>query len=175
MRPLRLLALLLLALALLGTGPTEPGYELAEGFAAPYEEYAVAADHPAASAAGAEILARGGNAADAAAATMLALGVANPASSGMGGGGFLLYYRAEDQSLTYLDFRERAPAAATADMYDDAEPPMEGPANSASQLGGLASGVPGEPAGVDAMVRRFGSLPLSAIVSHALIPASEAS
>ena len=168
MRPLRLLALLLLALALLGTGPTEPGYELAEGFAAPYEEDAVAADHPAASAAGAEILARGGNAADAAAATMLALGVANPASSGMGGGGFLLYYRAEDQSLTYLDFRERAPAAATADMYDDAEPPMEGPANSASQLGGLASGVPGEPAGVDAMVRRFGSLPLSAIVEPAV-------
>ena len=79
---------------------------------AAFSAEAVAADHFEASKAGAEVLAAGGNAADAAAATMLALGVVNPASSGLGGGGFALYYRAKDDSLTFLDFRERAPRAA---------------------------------------------------------------
>lgn len=148
-------------------GPA-PGEAVSDTFWGEYREMAVAADHPDASAAGYEILAQGGNAADAAAATMLALGVANPASSGMGGGGFLLYYRASDRSLTFLDFRERAPAAATADMYADKPPPMEGPANAASQVGGLATGVPGEPAGVAEMVERFGSLPLNTIVGPAV-------
>lgn len=146
----------------------------AETFAATYERFAVAADHPAASAAGAEILAAGGNAADAAAATMLALGVASPASSGLGGGGFLLYYRASDRSFTFLDFREAAPAAATPEMFVDRPAPMPGRANAASQVGGLASGVPGEPAGIEAMVRRFGSgLPLSRIVAPAVRLAEE--
>ena len=61
-----------------------------------FAKYAVAADNAEASQAGASILAAGGNAADAAAATMLALGVASPSSSGLGGGGFVLYYRAAD-------------------------------------------------------------------------------
>ncbi|MEM9195701.1 MAG: gamma-glutamyltransferase [Myxococcota bacterium] len=121
-----------------------------------YEEYAVASDHALASAAGAEVLANGGNAADAAAATMLALGVVNPQSSGLGGGGFALYYKASDRSLTFLDFRERAPAAATPDMFRDNEP-TGGPASRRSQLGGLASGVPGEPAGAAELIRRFGA------------------
>src|SRR5512139_1443503 len=93
--------LLLGTSVLVGSVGPEP-----ERFAAEFRSYAVAADHPLASDAGAEILAAGGNAADAAAATMLALGVASPASSGMGGGGFALYYRAEDGSLTFIDFRE---------------------------------------------------------------------
>ena len=83
-------------------------YHLAHhGFehAAAFTRDAVAADHEEASKAGAEVLAAGGNAADAAAATMLALGVVNPASSGLGGGGFALYYCAKDGSLTFLDFR----------------------------------------------------------------------
>jgi len=159
-----------------GSGAPTP----ADEFHATYGEFAVAADHPLASAAGARILHEGGNAADAAAATMLALGVANPASSGMGGGAFILYYDAEDGSLTFLDARERAPSAASADMYDDVEPPVEGPANNASQVGGLASGVPGEPAGIAELVRRFGSMQLSRIVEPARrmavdgVPASEA-
>ena len=49
---------------------------------------------------------------------MLALGVVNPASSGLGGGGFALYYCAKDGSLTFLDFRERAPRAATRTMFE---------------------------------------------------------
>lgn len=167
-RPPRLLgALAALAFAALLGAPTSDGAG-EPVFAREYGHHAVAADQAVASRAGHEILEAGGNAADAAAATMLALGVANPASSGMGGGGFLLYYRASDQSLTFLDFRERAPAASTPDMYDDAPEPLPGRANSASQLHGLASGVPGEPAGVEAMVKRFGSLPLSRVVEPAL-------
>jgi len=136
-------------------------------FAATYSGYAVAADDERASQAGAQMLAAGGTAADAAAATMLALGAVNPASSGLGGGGFALYYRASDHSLTFLDFRERAPAAATSDMYAHAAPGGEGPLNTASQLGGLAVGVPGEPAGVAELVRRFGRLPLARVAAPA--------
>src|SRR5690606_8599867 len=110
-RIFELLALALFALALSGQAPARESAE------ALYERYAVAADHPLGSEAGAEILAAGGNAADAAAATMLTLGVVSPASSGLGGGGFALYYKASDRSLHYIDFRERAPAAATSTMF----------------------------------------------------------
>ncbi len=145
----------------------EVSVQVAPSSVGTFANFAVAADHPLASGAGAEILFRGGNAADAAAATMLALGVANPASSGLGGGGFLLYYQASDQSLHFLDFRERAPGASTPDMFEDAPAPMEGPANAASQVGGLSSGVPGEPAGIAMMVERFGALPLADVAAPA--------
>ena len=157
----------LLALCLVGLdAPSEVPY------AAAFSQYAVAADNPHASAAGAEILAAGGNAADAAAATMLALGVASPASSGLGGGGFALYYDAASGETTFLDFRERAPLAASAGMFDEA-PEGEGPASSASQLGGLATGVPGEAAGIAMLVDSFGSLPLARLVEPALRMARE--
>lgn len=148
-------AWLLLCALLGGCGSCEPAAsdrapEPTEAEAeAIYAEYAVATEHPRAAAAGAEILAAGGNAADAAAATLLALGVLRPGSSGLGGGGFALYYRASDRSLTHLDFREEAPAAAHADMFgEDPE---------ASRAGGLSVGVPGEPAGIEALLERFGS------------------
>ena len=159
----------LLAVVLVGPADESPSHD----FVGRYGTYAVAADHAAASAAGAEILAAGGTAADAAAATMLALGVASPASSGLGGGGFALYYEASTGELTFLDFRERAPGAATPDMYEDKEPSVDGPANAPSQVGGLASGVPGEPAGVAALVSRFGKLPLSQVVAPAVRLARE--
>ena len=136
--------------------------------AAVFSREAVAADHVEASRAGAEILVAGGNAADAAAATMLALGVVNPASSGLGGGGFALYYRASDRSLTFLDFRERAPRAASRTMFEIESEPAEGPASGPSQLGGLAAGVPGEPAGIETLVRRFGKLSLHEVIAPAL-------
>ena len=151
--------------ALLITGLTV-GYPTEH--AAVFSREAVAADHAEASKAGAEILLAGGNAADAAAATMLALGVVNPASSGLGGGGFALYYRASDRSLTFLDFRERAPRAASRTMFEVENSESEGPASSVSQLGGLAAGVPGEPAGIEALVRRFGTLSLHQVVAPAL-------
>jgi gamma-glutamyltranspeptidase/glutathione hydrolase len=132
-----------------------------------FARYAVAADHPEASAAGAAALAAGGNAADAAAATMLALGVVSPSSSGLGGGGFALYYRARDRTLTFLDFRETAPGKATPDMFQ--QRPGEAPelAQARSQRGGLAVGVPGEPLGIAELVKRFGKKPLSFSVKPA--------
>jgi gamma-glutamyltranspeptidase/glutathione hydrolase len=148
---LALLALATVRLPVLGQDRALPASD------AVYERYAVAADHPLASEAGAEVLAAGGNAADAAAATMLALGVVSPASSGLGGGGFALYYRASDRSLHYLDFREQAPAAATAALFARREGDDDETAANRSRVGGLAVAVPGEPAGIDALIERFGS------------------
>lgn len=144
----------LLALALL-LGLREPSAE--PRHAAIYSRHAVAADHPLASEAGATVLAQGGNAADAAAAAMLALGVVSPASSGLGGGGFALYYRASDRSLTFLDFRETAPAAARPDTFAARGGEPDDVAAQRSRTGGLAVAVPGEPAGIDALIARFGS------------------
>lgn len=137
-----------------------------------FERYAVAADHALASRAGAELLAQGGNAADAAAATMLALGVVSPGSSGLGGGGFALYYDASEGTVTFLDFRERAPAAATPDMFEGQEE-TEGRGSLPSQYGGLATGVPGEPAGIDELIRRFGSKSRAEIAAPAIRYAEE--
>ena len=160
-----LLFTMVVCVAVANHASTEPPKEHSGVF----QREAVASDQPAASEAGAEILAAGGNAADAAAATMLALGVVNPASSGLGGGGFALYYSAKDGSVTFLDFRERAPAAATPDMFEKlGDQRGDGPAASPSQLGGLAAGVPGEPAGVAALVKRFGTMPLSKVIEPAL-------
>jgi gamma-glutamyltranspeptidase/glutathione hydrolase len=122
-----------------------------------YAQHAVASDHPLASAAGLEILDAGGNAADAAVATVLALGVVSPASSGLGGGGFALYYRASDRSITYLDFRERAPAATGPETFAARQGEDDTAAAERSMFGGLAVAVPGEPAGLEAILTRFGS------------------
>jgi gamma-glutamyltranspeptidase/glutathione hydrolase len=132
-----------------------------------FARYAVAADHAEASAAGASILAQGGNAADAAAATMLALGVVSPASSGLGGGGFALYYRARDKTLTVLDFRERAPSSTTPDVFRARPGDTPDDTKKRSQRGGLAVAVPGEPYGIAELVRRFGKKPLSVSVKPA--------
>jgi gamma-glutamyltranspeptidase len=75
-----------------------------------YRQGAVAADHPLASQAGADVLAQGGSVIDAAVATSLALSVVRPESSGLGGGGFLVFWNAETQTATAWDYRERAPA-----------------------------------------------------------------
>ena len=132
-----------------------------------FSKYAVAADHPDASAAGAKILAAGGNAADAAAATMLALGVVSPTGSGLGGGGFALYYRARDKSLSFLDFRETAPAATTAKLFEARAGESVEDTKARSRAGGLAVGVLGEPLGISELVKRFGKRPLSQVVAPA--------
>jgi gamma-glutamyltranspeptidase/glutathione hydrolase len=123
----------------------------------------VAADNADASRAGAEMLAHGGNAVDAAVAAALALGVVGPTGSGLGGGGFLIYWKAGEQKAYALDFREVAPAAATADMFLKA-----GPSPDLSRAGGLAVAVPGEPAGLDEAETRFGRLGLKAVVQPAV-------
>ncbi len=103
---------------------------------------------------GAEILRRGGNAVDAAIATFFALAVVNPEAGNIGGGGFLVA-RMADGSAASLDFREKAPLAATRDMFLDAA----GNLSERSVVGHLAAGVPGSVAGMWEAHRRWGSMP----------------
>lgn len=125
---------------------------------------AVASDHPEASRVGARMLAEGGNAIDAAVATALALGVVNPSSSGLGGGGFAIIWDASEGVAYAVDFRETAPAALGPDDFvrdGELDPTL-------SRVGGLAVGVPGEVAGLETLWRRHGALPWAQVVEPAL-------
>jgi gamma-glutamyltranspeptidase/glutathione hydrolase len=124
----------------------------------------VVADSELASQAGMEILQRGGNAVDAAIATALALSVVDQASSGLGGGGFMVIYRAKEKKSFALDFREKAPAASRRELYM-----KDGKAASALSLtGALAVGVPGEVAGLIEAHKKFGTLPLAVLAAPAI-------
>ena len=123
----------------------------------------VVSEHPLSSEVGAEIMRRGGNAIDAAAAVGFALAVVNPRAGNIGGGGFLVYRTAAGESFA-LDYRETAPAAATRDMYLDSA----GDLSDRSVLGALAAGVPGSVAGMYEMHRRFGRLPWRDVVAPAI-------
>src|SRR5918992_2240228 len=129
----------------------------------------VVADNEQASKAGMEMLKRGGNAVDAAIATAFALSVVDQASSGLGGGGFMLFYRAHDQKAFALDFRETAPQASRRELYirDGKVAP------SLSLTGALAVAVPGEAAGLDEARKRFGTLPLIVLAAPAIKLAAE--
>ncbi|MDP1862491.1 MAG: gamma-glutamyltransferase [Thiobacillus sp.] len=125
----------------------------------------VAVSHPAAAAAGARMLAQGGNAIDAAAAVQFALNVVEPQSSGIGGGGFMLVHLAKTGQTVIVDSREQAPAAARADMFAPDGLPMLFPLASTS---GLAVGVPGTLRGVDTALRRWGTMKLAATMAPAI-------
>jgi gamma-glutamyltranspeptidase/glutathione hydrolase len=123
----------------------------------------VSSDHPLASAVGVEVLRRGGNAIDAAVAVGFALAVVHPQAGNIGGGGYLVY-RAADGQVYALDYRETAPAAASRNMYLDANGALTGK----NLTGALASGVPGAVAGLEQMHRRFGRLPWREVVEPAI-------
>ena len=153
---------LLLAAALLGQSEA-PG-------AGTYGRAAVAADHPAAAEAGAEVLRAGGNAVDAAVATSLALSAVRPYSCGLGGGGFLLFYDADGGEngagqCRALDYREVAPAAATRGMFA-ADP-------ESSRRGGKAVAVPGTVAGLCFAQAEWGGLPRASVFAPAVRLARE--
>ncbi len=131
---------------------------------------AIASAHPLASKAGEEVLAKGGNAFDAAVAISAALAVVEPSSSGLGGGGFYLLHRARDGFETMVDARETAPAAASRDMYLDAK---GAPVAGASTIGPLAAAIPGEPAGFEHLAARYGNLPLAVSLAPAIRLARE--
>ncbi|WP_417386853.1 gamma-glutamyltransferase [Gimesia sp.] len=135
-----------------------------------YPNAVVAADHPLASAAGIAILKAGGNVVDAAVATSFALSVLRPASCGLGGGGFMVIWDAEQQKSTVIDYRERAPAAATPDMYSRL-PGSEEQRQLASRQGPLAVAVPCNVAGLCYAVKEYGKLDLKTVMQPAILMA----
>ncbi|MEL7029680.1 MAG: gamma-glutamyltransferase, partial [Pseudomonadota bacterium] len=111
------------------------------GAAAHPGQYLVSAANPHAARAGAEILAAGGGAVDAAIAVQLVLTLVEPQSSGIGGGAFMLYYDQEADDLHVFDGRETAPASATPDMFLDENGAPVGFLDAI--VGGRSVGVPG--------------------------------
>ena len=126
---------------------------------------AIASAHPLATAAGHEVLARGGNAFDAAVAVAAALAVVEPWASGLGGGGFLLLHRARDGHQVFVDARETAPGRARPELYLDRDGK---PVRGATTQGGTAAGIPGTPAGLAHVAGRYGTLPLADSLAPAI-------
>ncbi len=113
---------------------------------------------------GTQILKKGGNAFDAMVATELALAVAYPFAGNLGGGGFMVY-RTKDGKTGALDYREKAPLAASKNMYlNEKGEIIEGK----STLGATAVGVPGTVAGIVEAYQKFGSLPFNDLVQPAI-------
>jgi gamma-glutamyltranspeptidase/glutathione hydrolase len=117
-----------------------------------------------ASQAGVEILQAGGNAVDAAVATGFALAVVHSPAGNIGGGGFMLI-RMADGKAQFLDYREKAPASATRDMYLD---PQGNVIEGASEYGYKAIGVPGSVAGMVTAEKKFGKLTLKQVMAPAI-------
>jgi gamma-glutamyltranspeptidase/glutathione hydrolase len=123
----------------------------------------VATDAALATDVGIKVLQSGGNAIDAAVATAFTLAVVYPEAGNIGGGGFLVVRMANGETAA-LDFREKAPLAASRDMFLD----NAGNVTSASLIGHLASGVPGSVAGLWAAHQRFGSKPWRELMAPAI-------
>ena len=153
-----LLILLLVIVWLAGTAPAAPMHPVhaAHGM--------VASVHELASRAGTEMMQAGGNAVDAAVATGFALAVVHPQAGNIGGGGFMLI-RMADGTTRFIDYREKAPAAATANMYLDSEGNV---IENASLVGYKAIGVPGSVAGLAYAQKTYGKLPLARVMAPAI-------
>lgn len=120
--------------------------------------------HGLASQVGADVLQEGGNAVDAAVATGFALAVVHSPAGNIGGGGFMLI-RMADGKTHFLDYREKAPAAATRDMYLDAQGNV---IPGASEIGYKAIGVPGSVAGMVYAEQKYGKLTLKQVIAPAI-------
>jgi gamma-glutamyltranspeptidase / glutathione hydrolase len=129
--------------------------------------------HHLAADAGVEILRAGGNAVDAAVATGFALAVVHPAAGNLGGGGFMLL-RTHDGHSTFIDYREKAPLAATETMYQDAQGNVI-PENSllSSVIGYRSIATPGSVAGMVYAERKYGKLGLKRVMAPAIQLASD--
>jgi gamma-glutamyltranspeptidase/glutathione hydrolase len=123
----------------------------------------IATDAALATNVGADVILAGGNAVDAAVAIAFALAVVHPRAGNLGGGGFAIV-RTVDGKLAALDFREKAPLAASRDMYLD----ENGDVSEESVTGHLASGVPGTVAGLWALHQRYGSTDWDALLAPAI-------
>lgn len=138
----------------------------------------VVARHPLSAQAGRDVLAKGGNAVDAAVAASLAGSVVQPVANSIGGGGLMVVARG-DGGLSTINYLYEAPAAADAAMFElgaDAAPGLfgwMGIKDRANEIGGLAAGVPGSVAGLHHASSRFGRLPWKEVVAPALALAEE--
>jgi gamma-glutamyltranspeptidase / glutathione hydrolase len=128
------------------------------------EHAIVVSVHQLASQAGVDVMQAGGNAVDAAVATGFALAVVHPQAGNLGGGGFMLIRNA-DGAVHFIDYREKAPAAATANMYLDAKGNV---IENASLVGYKAISVPGSVAGLAYAQRKYGKLPLAQVMAPAI-------
>jgi len=126
---------------------------------------AVASAHPLATDAGMDILNKGGNAFDAAIAVTATLAVVEPYSSGIGGGGFWLLHINKGNRDVMIDGRERAPLAASRNMYLDENNDV---VPDASINGPLSAGIPGVPAAIEHLALNYGKLPLSVTLEAAI-------
>lgn len=163
--PYKLLILLLMALSTVGAGP----FAAASNYPVHAQHGIVVSVHELASHVGVEIMQSGGNAVDAAVATGFALAVVHPPAGNIGGGGFMLIRMADGQTH-FLDYREKAPAAATRDMFLDAQGNViEG----ASEIGYKAIGVPGSVAGMVYAEQKYGKLTLKQVMAPAIRLARE--
>src|SRR6059058_4322790 len=124
----------------------------------------VVTDEELGSQAGAEILKHGGNAVDAAVATAFALAVVEPAAGNIGGGGFMLI-RLADGKTTFLDYRETAPGKATRDMYIGKDGKLD---EEASVIGYRSVAVPGTVAGLELVLKTYGTMKLEDVMAPAI-------
>lgn len=129
------------------------------------KQAAIATAHPMATQAGIQILEQGGNAFDAAVAISATLAVVEPFSSGIGGGGFWLLHNAETKKNIMVDGRETAPLASSETMYQDEVGEL---IKGASINGALAAGIPGEPAALIHIAKKYGRIPLSQSLAPAI-------
>jgi len=134
----------------------------------------ISTSHPLASKAGLDMLKMGGNAIDAAAAVSFVISVVRPQSTGLGGGGFMLYFDKQKSNTEVYDFRERAPFKASRDMYIDSKgKPIDFTykghiISNASVNGHLAVGTPGLVAGVVESHAKHGKLSLAQVIQPAI-------
>ncbi len=174
-RGLALVAALLAATApqALAEAPAQPEHTraIAERQSVTAETHMVAAAHPLATEAGLAILEAGGTAADAAVAVQLVLNLVEPQSSGLGGGGFVVHWSAENARLATYDGRERAPLEADETYWldEDGEPVDFWDA----VVGGRSVGVPGTPMLLETLHARHGRLDWAALVQPAIDLAEE--
>ncbi|HUA51773.1 MAG TPA: gamma-glutamyltransferase [Candidatus Sulfotelmatobacter sp.] len=153
-----------------GPSPAPPAPEIASGWTdkplvrAPHEM--VVAAHPLAARAGADVLAAGGSAVDAAIATQLVLGLVEPQSSGLGGGAFALVWDSRHRRLTSFDGRETAPGGATSALF--LGPGGKPAAFYDAVIGGRSVGVPGVPRLLATLHARFGRLPWARLFEPAI-------
>ncbi|MEX0717751.1 MAG: gamma-glutamyltransferase [Planctomycetaceae bacterium] len=163
----RFTVLILVGLLTLAPALTPPSLRAEESRGGGYEHAVVASDHELASAAGVEMLERGGNVVDAAVATGFALSVLRPESSGIGGGGFMVIWNADAGEAIALDYRERAPKKATRDMFRP-EGLSKEEHSRLSVTGHLATGVPGHVAGLCYALEHYGTLDLKTVLAPAI-------